>query len=195
MIHTLIIRPSPASRTGRRAVLAILFAALYALASGLTGCVQTINATITVNHSLPDSTPLTRYAFAPLQDQETGSENAEYKNMIRQELMQFHYIESDVPDASLLVSFSYGINNGREMPQPGIFGTASYTEYRKGLWIFMYENAFDRSSDERKIIYEGSVVSAGSLVQIATVMPAMIRALFWEFPGESGSMRTTLIEP
>jgi hypothetical protein len=182
-------------RKERGGIPAILLAALYVLASGLAGCAQTINATITVHHFLPDTTSMTQYAFAPLQDQATGSENAAYKNMIRQELMKFHYVESDVPNASLLVSFSYGINNGREMPQSGIFGTASYTEYRKGLWVFMYENTRDRSGDERKIVYEGSVVSAGSLVQIATVMPAMISALFEEFPGESGSMRITLIEP
>jgi hypothetical protein len=183
----------PARRKERSMTFAGMFTALLIISLALTGCASTIPATITVYHTLPDNAALTRYTFVPLKDQETGIENAEYRNAIRQELIRYHYLESDAPNARLLISFSYGINEGRERPEPGIFGSASYTEYRKGLWIFMYENT-PEGRGEQKIVYEGSVVSAGSLMEVSTAMPAMIRALFQEFPGESGRTRKVLIE-
>ena len=160
----------------------------------LSGCGPSIAATITVHHTLQDSSGPTRYALVPLKDQETGNENAAYRNAISRELARYRYLESDVPNASLLLSFSFGINEGRILPPAGFFDPAAYTEYRRGLWIFLYENTPERA-DELKIVYEGSVVSAGPLTEVSNAMPAMIRALFREFPGESGATRKEYIEP
>lgn len=71
-----------------------------------TGCGQSISATITVYHTLPESTAQTRYAFFLLKDQDENTENAGYKNAIRKQLMRYHYVESDVPNESFLLSFS-----------------------------------------------------------------------------------------
>ncbi|MHB8846570.1 MAG: DUF4136 domain-containing protein [Nitrospirota bacterium] len=174
----------------------LLLTTLAAL-SILSACGPTVTATITVYHSLPDSTRLTRYAFVPLKDQEGGVENVTYKNAIKKELQKHHYLESDVPNASLLISFSYGINEGRDRPPTGMFDPATYTEYRRGLWVFMYENTQEKreETDELKIVYEGSVVSAGPLMPLSNIMPAMIEALFREFPGESGVTRKEYLDP
>lgn len=174
----------------------LLLTALAAF-SILSGCGPGIVTTITVYHSLPDSTRLTRYAFVPLKDQVDGTENSVYKNAMKKELQKNRYLESDVQNASLLISFSYGINEGRDHPPSGIFDPETYTEYRRGLWVFMYENAREERDemDELKIVYEGSVVSAGPLMQVSNVMPAMIEALFREFPGESGVTRKEYLEP
>ena len=168
-------------------LLAVLFA--------FSGCGQRISATITVYHTLPESTAQTRYAFFLLKDQDKNTENAGYKNAIRQQLMRYHYVESDVPNASFLLSFSYGINEGRDAESPGIFRTSSYTEYRRGLRIFMFPKGAVDEEEKEKIAYEGSVMCAGTLTQVTNVMPEMIRALFREFPGESGTTRKEFIDP
>jgi len=167
---------------------------LLAVVIALSGCGQSISATISVYHTLPDSKAPTRYAFVTLKDQDQNSENAAYKNVIRRELMKHRYLETDVPNASLLLSFSYGINEGREAESQGIFHTSSYTEYRRGLWLFIFQKGA-AGEEEKKVVYEGSVMCVGTLTQVSTAMPEMIRALFREFPGESGMKRKEFIEP
>jgi hypothetical protein len=39
------------------------------------------------------------------------------------------------------------------------------------------------------------VICAGTLTQVSTVMPEMIKALFRDFPGESGKKRKEFIGP
>ncbi len=168
--------------------------ALLVLTVTLSGCGPGINASITVYHTLPDSSALTRYAFVPMQDQDENSENTGYKNAIRRELMRYRYMESDVPNASLLLSFSYGINEGREAESRGVFLNSSYTEYRRGLWMFMFKKGA-ATEDEAKVVYEGSVMCAGTLTQVSTILPEMIRVLFRDFPGESGTTRREFIGP
>jgi hypothetical protein len=170
-----------------------MLTALLAVVFALSGCGQTISATISVYHTLPDSTSLTRYAFVLLNDQSESNENAVYKKAIQEELVRYHYVESDEVNASLLLSFSYGMNEGREVESPGIVTTSSYTEYRRGLWMFLFQKGA-AGEDEKKVVYEGSVMCAGRLEQVSTVMPEMIRALFREFPGESGKTRKEFID-
>jgi len=160
----------------------------------MTACGPTLNATITVHHSLPESTKLTKYAFVPLRDQETGIENADYRKAIRNELSKHHYLESDQTNASLLLSYSHGISEGRIMPPSGMFDPSEYTEYRRGLWVFLYEKR-PEDLEDLKIVYEGSVVGAGPLMQVSNAMPSMIKALFQDFPGESGRLRKEFIDP
>lgn len=67
-------------------------------------------------------------------------------------------------------------------------GTRSGTVYTR----FLHLDFVDRSelaAGRVKKRYEAKVVSAGSSSQIAAVMPAMIKALFKDFPGKSGSTR------
>jgi hypothetical protein len=171
-----------------------MFVAQLFIIAALSGCGQSISATISVYHTLPDRTSLTRYAFVPMEDQDENSENVVYKNAIRRELSRYRYRETDVQSASFLISFSYGINEGREVGSRGIFHTSSYTEYRRGLWMFIYKKGAT-NKEEKRVVFEGSVMSAGTLEQVSTIMPQMIRALFREFPGESGKTRKTFIEP
>jgi hypothetical protein len=42
-----------------------------------------------------------------------------------------------------------------------------------------------------KKIYEAKVLSRGSSAQLSKVMPSMIKALFEDFPGKSGSTRSS----
>jgi hypothetical protein len=42
-----------------------------------------------------------------------------------------------------------------------------------------------------KKLYEGKVVSSGFSDQLTKVLPEMVKALFEDFPGQSGSTRTS----
>ena len=158
------------------------------------GCGETLRTTIVVHHALPDSSKGTGYAFVQFRDQEENPENRTYRNLIRSELARYRYRESDSANAVLLLSFSYGIDSGRERKAAGVFRDDIVTEYRKGLWVFFYENREGEGGD-RKVVYEGSVVCAGPLSLMGNIMPVMIRELFFDFPGESGSKRTVLLSP
>ena len=164
------------------------------LAIAAAGCGETLRTTIAVHHALPDRSKETGYAFVQFKDQEENPENQSYRNLIRSELARFRYRETDSANAALLLSFSYGIDRGRDRKDPGIFRDDRAAEYRKSLWVFLYEKDAGEQG-ERKVVYEGSVVCAGPLSMMGNIMPVMIRELFFDFPGESDSKRTVLLSP
>jgi hypothetical protein len=192
--NSLNFDPSKEYSLKRSSIRAIIPMTLLAVVFSLSGCGPSISATVSVYHTLPDTTTPTRYAFVTLKDQDESRENAVYKNIIRQELIKHRYLEADLPSASLLLSFSYGINEGKVADSEGIFNKSSHTEYRRGLWLFIFQKGA-AGEEEKKVVYEGSVIAAGTLTQVSTAMPEMIKALFWEFPGESGTKRKEFIEP
>lgn len=67
-------------------------------------------------------------------------------------------------------------------------GTRSDTVYTRFLRLDFVDRA-ELAAGKVKKRYEAKVVSAGSSSQLAAVMPAMIKALFEDFPGKSGSVR------
>lgn len=76
------------------------------------------------------------------------------------------------------------------IPTYGVVGTGtlSYTVYTRFLRLDFVDRA-ELAAGKVKKRYEARVVSAGSSGQIAAVMPAMIKALFEDFPGKSGTTR------
>jgi len=75
-------------------------------------------------------------------------------------------------------------------PTYGVVGsqTVSRTKYDRYLWLHILERPA-AGSEKAKVIYQAEVQSAGYSGQISKVMPTMIKALFKEFPGESGKSR------
>jgi len=88
---------------------------------------------------------------------------------------------------------SYGTYSGTTTytPSYGVVGAGvgSRTEYARFLKLDILDNAAAREQKINKI-YEAKVVSSGRSGQLAAVLPTMIKALFEEFPGKSGSTRT-----
>lgn len=184
------VRLTMCSRSLSRAwTLALLIVLLLA-----AGCGRPLRTTITITHSLPDRPKATAYAFVPLKDQEENPENASYRQMIRSALAPYRFRETDNAHAGLLLSFSYGIDAVREPRSSGLLREGVSTEYRKGLWVFLYEKQ-GGEGEAGEVVYEGSVVCSGPLSLMGNVMPVMIRELFFDFPGESGSKRTVLLQP
>lgn len=63
-----------------------------------------------------------------------SSENVVYKNVIRQELIKYRCVESDIPNMSHLLSVSYGINEGREGGVAEEEWKVGYTRKRDVRW-------------------------------------------------------------
>jgi hypothetical protein len=89
---------------------------------------------------------------------------------------------------------SYGTYSGNTTYTPtyGVVGSGvrSHTEYTR---VFRLDIVEKQALAEGKItkLYEGKVVSSGSGSQLAQVLPTMVKALFEDFPGKSGSTRTS----
>ena len=183
----------PAKRVlaARTVLVAVLGLLLFLL---LAGCGERLKTTISVYHSLPDSLPRTNFAFVQLKEQASSNENVVYRERIRDALLKHRLVETDIDQATLLVSFSYSVDNGRERTTDGFFKTETFTEYRRGLWVYIFEK--DPSSNgQAAMLYEGGALSAGESTQLGTAMPAMIKALFRDFPGRSGTRRIEYIKP
>ena len=205
--------------------LSILFVlSIVTLSQGCTF----VHSDVAVFHRLSKTETPHKYSFVPLEWQEGSLEYSKYQELIRSQLGVNNYQEVDIPDANVIVTFSYGIDNGREeissvpvygqtgvsssttygsvntygnqatysgtttyTPTYGIVGssTVSHTKYGRHLLLYISKNK-NVETDKSERLYEGSVKSNGSSSQLSSVMPAMIKALFKEFPGESGSTRS-----
>ncbi len=92
----------------------------------------------------------------------------------------------------------YGSYSGTTTYTPtyGIVGAApvSQTQYTRFLRMDILEK-MALSQQNIKKVYEAKVVSRGRSGQLSEVLPTMIKALFEEFPGKSGSTRTSTRSP
>ncbi len=79
-------------------------------------------------------------------------------------------------------------------PTYGVVGssTASATMYTRVLVLHMIDTKA-LANKEFKKMYEAKVVSRGKSGSLPAVLPSMIKALFEDFPGRSGKVRTTTV--
>jgi hypothetical protein len=66
----------------------------------------------------------------------------------------------------------------------------SQTEYTRVLRLDIVEKQALAEGNIKKL-YEGKVVSSGFSGQLVQVLPTMVKALFEDFPGQSGTTRTS----
>ena len=64
------------------------------------------------------------------------------------------------------------------------------TEYTRVLIVYIVAKQGLAEGNIKKL-YEGKVVSSGFSNQLGQVLPTMVKALFEDFPGQSGSTRTS----
>lgn len=72
------------------------------------------------------------------------------------------------------------------------YASESRIVYRRTLTLDMVDAAAWRRGQTEKV-YEGRVVSVGAAAELARVMPLMVRALFVDFPGASGTTYTVVL--
>jgi hypothetical protein len=77
-------------------------------------------------------------------------------------------------------------------PTYGVVGTRKIrqTQYTRLLRLDIVDKQALAEGNIKKL-YEGRVVSRGFSDQLAQVLPMMVKALFEDFPGQSGSTRTS----
>lgn len=68
-----------------------------------------------------------------------------------------------------------------------------WTVYRRTLTLDILEAGAWRQGQTKKV-FEGRVVSVGPEAEVSRIVPLMIRALFADFPGPSGTTRTVVVE-
>lgn len=99
----------------------------------LTGCGRGVVSNISVFHKLPivDQNITIKYSFNKLENQYDSLEYETYKEKIKQYLLKNNYLENN--DSSYLISFQYGIDNGKEktgsVPVFGQTGVSSSNTY------------------------------------------------------------------
>jgi hypothetical protein len=188
------------------------------LFAGLSGCAL-LRSQVEVLHQLPKDLSGTTYAMVPFKEQEGSLEHKAYEEAVRQELNAKGFRETTVDQAQTVVFLAYGIDTGRrvvlsypiigqtsatdcitglrsEQPCPwptyGPVGKreTSQTEYTRVLRLDIVDKQAFAEGNIKKL-YEGRVVSSGFSDQLDKVLPKMVKALFEDFPGQSGSTRTS----
>ena len=166
--------------------------ALLLIAVLASSCAPRLRSNIAVYHSLPQRAEGAAYAFMTLTDQEAARENSVYRKSIKEELLRHGYREAPRDEASLVVAFSYSVDQDPGQGPRGREGEAGGDAYSRKLWIYVMDKR-SANGDAMHVLYEGNVISFGSAAQLGKAMPFMIRALLQEFPGSSGSLRTEYI--
>ena len=87
---------------------------------------------------------------------------------------------------------SYGCSDSSPWHTYGVVGTreTSRTEYKRVLRLDFVDKQALAEGNIKKL-YEGKVVSSGFSGQLVQVLPKMVKALFEDFPGQSGTTRTS----
>ncbi|XPS86200.1 uncharacterized protein Dvar_42180 [Desulfosarcina variabilis str. Montpellier] len=176
------------------------------------GC-STVVSDISVFHQLKIAHVPVTYLFLPFEFQEDTFEYIVYKEEVRSALLSHNYVEVDDPAlAEMLVVFDYGIDNGEafllsipEFGQDGVLSSTAdhITSTPTGavdpnensrlfrLTIFNHEAAKNKKP---YVAYRASVKIRGGPSRLSVIMPEVIKALFKDFPGESGSVRQETIQ-
>lgn len=177
-----------------------------------TSCATTkthIVSRVTVFHKMPDQGLEKKFAFVPLKHQKGLLDYENYKESIKRMLVdKYGFIETPLKQANLLVAFDYALGDAElggvvssSSGSTDISGkSASHSEsttatpyflYNRRLLFYILTKKKNGTADE--IIYQADISSKGSSNELPIVLPKIIEALFQNFPGESGSVKTVSI--
>lgn len=100
--------------------------------------------------------------------------------------------QTGIAGATTTGTYGYGTYTGvtNYTPTYGITGSVpvSYTQYSRVLHLDIADRPSTPNERPRRV-YQADVMSVGRSGSLAPVMPAMIKALFASFPGQSGQVR------
>ena len=209
----------------RRPVRALAVAAVLGMAALAAGCASTVPAQITTfnrQDAEPASWAGQRFVVQPLQGQADSLEFADYARRVEAALQKHGLVPvQDMQSANLVVHFEYradgamtsttqtssggltlglgggyrsGWGVGLGIPIGG--SSTEETRYRHQLQVQMARvmvGAQDAHAGQR--VYESTLVTQGNSAAVAPLMPAMIDALFAEFPGVNGKTVRVDLKP
>lgn len=199
-----------------RGILIIMMAAMM-----LGGCAKYVQTNVSVFHELPKPVPKPTFVILASDEQKQSLEFQTYAKMVGDRLVA-HGFSEDRTHPRYGVYLSYGIDGGREvystMPvyghtwvgayypfrpaRPGLYGgmvmmptygiVGNETRVDREFGSFLSIDLVDLSTADHKV-YEARVTGTSDVPFLGTVMPALVKSAFEDFPGQSGSTRTARI--
>lgn len=154
-----------------------------------------------------------------------GLEFARYADLVEAQMQRLGYTQTDPENASLLVRFDYGVDNGRERVRttgyrdpfwdPWYHGYYRSRFYRpRAAWYYgFYDPWFGApevrsytvytSGIELKIdraatgerLFEGKAQAVSTSNRLQYLVPNLVEAMFVDFPGNSGETLRITIKP
>ncbi len=204
---------------GQSVRLAVLSLALL----GLAACASNFRADVSRFQSqLPAPQGQTFAVVAEDPALAGGLEFSQYAALVEEQMQALGYTEARPEDATLLVSFDYGVDNGRER-----ISTSSYVRdpywspwygyrpypYRSSMWGYgWYDPWFDRGVDSYTVytsgidlkidraadgerLFEGKAQAVSRSNKLQYLVPNLVEAMFTGFPGNSGETVRISVAP
>ncbi len=207
------------ARAMKLAVVPLLMAALAACTSGFNADVSRFQS------QLPAPEGQT---FAVVADDPAlagGLEFSQYAKLVDAQMEKLGYREAPPANATMLVRFDYGVDNGRERVSTfnrdpfwspwygyrGFYGRSPY--YRSGLWGYGWYDPFFADGLDSETIYtsginlkidraadsqrlfEGKAEAVSTSNRLQYLVPNLIEAMFTDFPGNSGETVRITVAP
>ena len=181
-----------------------------------------VRSDVSVFHQLHAELRGKTFAFITLEAQSDTPEHKAYCEMVKEHLLAYGMREANgTVDSNFLVAIDYFADSPLQLtthtPAFGQTGVSrsesgalephgvtsmvrstyanSHGSYARGFTLLMYETKVALQGGDAKPVYEGRVSAVGSDESLAKVLPAMISALFEQFPGRSGDMRMARMNP
>lgn len=216
-----IFHAAGASRAaGRR----LLGAAVLGLAVLAAGCASTTPAQITTFNRQDASAAGwagQRFVIQPLAGQGDSLEYADYARRVQSALEKHGLVPvQDIGSAQLVVNFEYrsggAVTSSRSSSSSFSVGVGGgyHTGWGLGLGIPIGGSSEDTTRYRHQLqvqmaqvmrgaqggipgqrVYESTLVTQGSSAAVAPLMPAMIDALFADFPGQNGKTVNVSLKP
>lgn len=194
------------------------------LALALASCATPFRADVNRFQNLPAPQGQTFFVTSSDPKLQGGIEFSQYAGLVAQEMSEEGYVyASDPASADMVVSFSYGIDDGREKIRSngsafGSFGYEPFGYYnrrRAYAWGFydpfiygpgysdissytVYTSSLDltidRVADNRRL-FEGKAEAQSRSKNLQYIVPNLVEAIFTEFPGQSGETLRISIAP
>ena len=151
-----------------------------------------------------------------------GLEFSQYAALVEQRMEELGYTEASPEDATLLVRFDYGVDNGRERIRstgytrdPFWSPWYGYSPYysRSRAWGYGWHDPFfdssvesytvytsgielkiDRAADGQRL-FEGKAQAASTSNRLQYLVPNLVEAMFTDFPGNSGETVRISVAP
>ncbi len=151
-----------------------------------------------------------------------GLEFAQYADLVEMQMERLGYAQAAPEDASLLIRFDYGVDNGRERVRTTGFGRDPFYDpwYRTGYsrlhrrgwgygfydpWIggsdvrsyTVYTSGIDMKIDRKggERLFEGKAQAVSTSNKLQHLVPNLVDAMFTDFPGNSGETLRITVKP
>lgn len=154
-----------------------------------------------------------------------GLEFALYADLVEAQMERLGYAQADPENASLLVRFDYGVDNGREKVRTTDSGfhdpfwspwyrSRYYRSRLRGAWGYgfydpwfggpevrsytVYTSGIDLKIDRAetgKRLFEGKAQAVSTSNRLQHLVPNLVEAIFVDFPGNSGETLRITIKP